>query len=435
MTKAQWKNAWRVRREATFGEAAGNTVGDWNVAGQYGWLDLPPMDIDGLNADQAIIFPTGQSGNRGVNNALPVAGAYATALGSLPMPVYPELSDRFLYNIFGQTTRTETAGTAAKSSVSFASLSTLDTQPGTTEQLKFTISGSSDATSAVINILVDAVIQETITIPDSASSIDGDIYSKGGYASTVTFTVSGTITGGNVVVSGIDYVTSVFTPTTGDTLPTLQIEQQGRPEAGTGNSEFFTGVVIPSINLAYDRNVDDGFLASTMQVLGKFPGAGVAATTFGNDAANHYKPIAGWTGTATIDGVSGSCNRIVSMSLDLASNNELLAASCGSRQPSEAIAGQFELTGQMVIRPDDETDWNSFVNSTPIALAFDFVTPFFVADSVGYQFKIEMSRSVVTNYARSRQGQAQTATLDFRCIYNDTDSGPIKITTRSRLPV
>lgn len=437
MTKPMWQNYWRVSREAAFGDA---TNGDksWNeVNGIGGWVSLPPMDIDGLNANQVTVFPSGQSGSRGLNNAAPVAGAYEKELGSLEFPVYPEIIDPFLFNIFGQATRTPTAGVAAQASTAFASLATLTTQPDTTEQLQFTISGSTAAANAIINIIQDGATVETINIGTSASSVDGDYYSKGGYdgsTNAITFTVSGTVTGGNVVVSGIDYTTTEFTATTGDTVPTLQIEQGGRPEAGAGNSEFFKGVVVPSINLAYDRRVADGFLGATMPLAGLFPGAGTAKTTFVNDAVKYYKPIVAWNGTATINNVAGSCNRIVSMNLNLASNNELLDASCGSRQPSEAITGQFELTGQLIIRPDDETDWVAYTDTTVQGLSFDFVTPFFVADAVGYQFKIDMSEAYITNYVRGRDGQAQIATLDFRAAYNDTDSGPIKITTRSRMP-
>lgn len=438
MTKPQWQNYWRVSREAAFGSTVNGDF-SWNeVPGIGGWLDFPPMDIDGLNATQVTIFPTGQSGSRGMHNAAPVAGAYEPDLGSLEFPVYPELIDPFLYNLFGQVTRTPTAGVAAQASTAFASLATLTTQPDNTEMLKFSISGSTASSSAQINIIQNSVTVETINIGTSVSSVDGDYYSKGGYdgsTNDITFTVSGAVTGGNVIVSGVDYVTNVFTAITGATVPTLQIEQGGRPEAGAGNSEFFTGVVAPSINLSYDRRAADGVLAAAMPLQGLFPGAGSTKTTFANDAVKYYKPMAGWTGTALINNVAGSCNRIVSMNLDFLSNNTLLSASCGSRQPSEAIPGQFEISGTMIIRPDDETDWNNYVNTAVQGLSFDFVTPYFVDGTIGYQFKIEMSEAYIISYTRSRDGEAQTAELGFQASYNDTDSGPIKITTRSRMPI
>lgn len=437
-TQPQWLNYWRVRREAAFNSAIVNSP-DWNVStDSLGWHNLPPMDSDGLNAEQAVIFPSGQSGQRSLYNAIPVAGAYETALGTLEMPVYPELIDPFLYNIFGQVTRTETAGTAALASTAFASVATLDTQPNGTEMLKFTISSSAAASSAVINVIQDSATVESITIPDSGSSVDGDYYTKGGYdgsTNAITFTVSGSVTGGNVVIAGVDYVTNVFTPVTTNTVPTLQIEQGGRPEAGSGNSEFFNGVVVSTSTLSYDRLVTDGLLAWSGNLMGRFPGSGATAGTYNDDASDYYRPIAGWTGTVSIGGDSGECDRIVSATININPNNDLLPASCGTRQPSEAISGQMEVTGSLVIRPEDETYWNAFVNNTVQDLELDFVTPFYVVDTTGYQFKIDISSAYIDQYTRSRQGQAQTATLNFRAIYNDGDSGAVRITTRCRMPV
>ncbi len=437
-TQPQWLNYWRVRRESAFNSSIVNSP-DWNVStDSLGWHNLPPMDSDGLNAEQAVIFPSGQSGQRSLYNAIPVAGAYESALGTLEMPVYPELIDPFLYNIFGQVTRTPTAGAAALSSTAFASVATLDTQPDGTEMLKFTISSSTAASSAVINIIQDSATVESISIPDSASSVDGDYYSKGGYdgsTNAITFTVSGTVTGGNVVIAGVDYVTNVFTPVTTNVIPTLQIEQGGRPEAGSGNSEFFNGVVVSTSTLSYDRLVTDGLLAWSGNLMGRFPGSGATAGTYNDDAADYYRPIAGWTGTVSIGGDSGECDRVVSATININPNNDLLAASCGTRQPSEAISGQMEVTGSLVIRPEDETYWNAFVNNTVQDLELDFVTPFYVVDTTGYQFKIDISSAYIESYTRGRQGQAQTATLNFRAIYNDGDSGAVRITTRCRMPV
>jgi len=319
-TQPQWLNYWRVRRESAFNSSIVNSP-DWNVStDSLGWHNLPPMDSDGLNAEQAVIFPSGQSGQRSLYNAIPVAGAYESALGTLEMPVYPELIDPFLYNIFGQVTRTPTAGAAALSSTAFASVATLDTQPDGTEMLKFTISSSTAASSAVINIIQDSATVESISIPDSASSVDGDYYSKGGYdgsTNAITFTVSGTVTGGNVVIAGVDYVTNVFTPVTTNVIPTLQIEQGGRPEAGSGNSEFFNGVVVSTSTLSYDRLVTDGLLAWSGNLMGRFPGSGATAGTYNDDAADYYRPIAGWTGTVSIGGDSGECDRVVSATINI----------------------------------------------------------------------------------------------------------------------
>lgn len=113
---------------------------------------------------------------------------------------------------FAELGFTPAAGAAALASTAFASLATLDTQPARRERLTFTISGSSAASGAKINIVQSGATVETIEIPDSAASVDGDytqtLFVEEGTVNNVTFTVEGTVTGGNVVVSATRFFTS-----------------------------------------------------------------------------------------------------------------------------------------------------------------------------------------------------------------------------------
>lgn len=101
------------------------------------------------------------------------------------------------------------AGAAAKTSTAFASLADLDTQPAKRERLTFTISDSTAASGASIAIVQSGVTVETVEIPDSAASVDG-AYTQSLFveAGTVTFTVAGTVSDGNVVVSSTRFFTS-----------------------------------------------------------------------------------------------------------------------------------------------------------------------------------------------------------------------------------
>jgi hypothetical protein len=435
--QALWTRFIRVRSEASWNAATPGGGAGWNIGGNgggaNGWFELPVIkDSDGLQPKSTIIYPTTMAGTRAMNVALPVAGAYPTELGNLEFGFYPELVDRILRAVFGTVQRTESAGTAAKSSVAFASLATLDAQPTGDEQLKFVVASSTAASSAAINILEAGVVVETITIGTSVATVDGSYYSKGGWGAggTVTFTVTGTVSSGAVVVSGIKYVTNVHT--IGNTTPSLVIEQGGRTEAGSGNSEFFPGCVIPTLVLSYDRSAPDNMLMCNATIQGLNP-TNATAGTFANDAAKFYQPFAGWTASATIGGAA--CGEIVAAQITIQPNTSLYAASCGTQQPSGKLEGEVEVFGTFTILPADNTQWNNYRNSTVKDVEIDFLTPFMVNASSPYRLLLELTQTTFSDYTRNRQQtNAQGAEVAFRTIYDSSD-GPIKATTRCRLPV
>lgn len=429
-----WSRFFRVRSEASWNAASPAAGADWAIAGgANGWFELPVIkDSDGLQPKSTIIYPGVMAGTRAMNAALPIAGAYPTELGNLEFNFYPELVDRFFRAVFGTVQRTETAGTAARASIAFASLATLTAQPTGDEQLKFVISSSTAASAAAINILEAGTVVETITIGTNAGTVDGTYYSKGGYGAggTVTFTVSGTVTSGLVVVSGIGYTTNVFT--VGNSTPSLVIEQGGRPEAGSGNSEYFPGCVVPTLVISYDRAAPDSQVMCNATIQGLNPTT-TTAGAFANHAAKFYQPFAGWTAAATIDG--GAWAEVAAMQITIQPNTGLYAVSSGAQNPSGKLEGEVEVFGTITLLPDGNNRWTDYRNSTVRNVEIDFLTPFFVNGSTPYRLLLELTQTTFSDYTRNRQQNlAQGAELAFRTIYDSSD-GPIKATMRCRLPV
>ena len=438
MPNATYEQFWRIRTESAFDAASPEVGAGWNIGGNgggaNGWMDLPvTRESDGLQPKTAVIYPSTASGTRAMNSALPLAGADLLELGNIEFAVYPELCDRIFRMVFGSVGRTPTAGTAALASTAFASVATLDTQSDGTEQLKFTIASSTAASAAAINIIQSAVTVETITIGTNAGTVDGDYYSKGGYdgsSNAVTFTIAGTVTSGMVVIAGVDYTTNVFTA--GATNPTGVIEQGGRPEAASGNSEYFPGIVIPTLVMNYDRSAPENLLMANATIAGVRPDTATAGT-YANDAATYYRPIAGWTGAITVD--AASYLEVISASITIQNNNALYAVSSGNQQPTGAQEGYIEAFGTMTILPADETRWDDYRNNTVRNVELTFTTPFYVVDTTGYQVKYEFTQMTFGDYTRNRQDPNLGAELPFRAIYNTTDSGPCKLTTICRMPV
>jgi hypothetical protein len=436
-----WRQYLRCRQEASFNAATPQTAKEWNhgLGAAIGWIDLvDQLDGAGLAPVTNLIFPSGKSGQRFVNNASPIAGAQTVQLGQLTMPVYPELIDRFLRATFGSVTRTPTAGVAAQASTAFASLATLTTQPSTLEQLKFVIVSSTASSAAVINIIQNAVTVETITIGTSVASVDGTYYSKGGYdgsVNAITFTIGGTVTSGMVTVSGITKVASNHVFNTSG-APSLVIEQAASIQEGSTNSEFFPGCKVPTLSFAYDRRAVDNILLATATINGLLPTV-ATSTGFGGDfiagSDAAYRPFAGWTGAMQIDDVADV--EIISANLNINSNDEHYSTSSGLQAPTGAIEGLAEFFGTITIIPTATSRWDDYQAATGRKMELEFTTPHYITGTTGYQFKITCNSIYIESYTRAKEGAAQSAELTVRGVYNSTDAGPCQVDTISRLPV
>ena len=281
MAIPSFKQAWRARLEDTFNSQVplpAFDVGDWSEGSINGWHDIAgTQDNEGFQPVTTVIYPSVANGQPFMNTALPVAGSFPVELISgFEMAIYPELLDPWLVHIFGQVTRVETPGVAAAAIGDFVSLVALDTQPSGTEQLQFDCTIITTTASAVINIIQNAVTVETINIAEGLTA-NFTVYSKGGYDGSVdaiTFLTAGDIgVGGQVVVSGIQFVTSTYSfPVSPDSVPlTMLFQEIGRAEAGSGGgfgAEFYPGCIVPTMDLTFDRTANDNLLMASTSVNG-----------------------------------------------------------------------------------------------------------------------------------------------------------------------
>ena len=442
MASAAFLEYVRYRSEASYGAAAPQTAANWNIGGNgggaNGWFELPVVKTAEAQPKSPLIYPMTKSGGRHMHVALPVAGSNPPEqIGSYEFPIYPVLCDRIWRATLGTVVRTETPGIAATASVAFASLATLDTQPTTEEVLVFTIASSTAASAAIINIIQGGVTVESITIGTNAGTVNGVYYSKGAYDGTpnpITFSIAGTVTAGMVVVSGIKYVSNVFT--IGNTTPSLVFDQGGRIEAGSGNSEYFAGCVIPTLALNYARTEQQGLLMGNATILGQKP-ANAAAVAFANDAAKFYRPLAAWTASLTIDG--SSWLEVQAMQITLSPRTGLYEISSGGQSPSGKIEGEFGIEGEITLLPADESRFEDYQGATARDVNLTFTSPYMVNAATPFSLLMEIPLLTFGDYTRTQvavgEAVAQGATIPFTGLYDSAHSGAVRLTTVDRLPV
>lgn len=431
--KQLWEQCFRGAFEASWG--AGGGTADWNIGGNgggaTGWRDIAvvPGSVR-INPTEAQIFAEYSASKRAMNQQPPVAGAYDSP-GSFEMSFIPELMYPFFKAVMGGVANVETAGSAALSSTAFASVATLDTQPDGTEVLKFVISSSTAASAAAINIIQNAATVETITIGTSASTVDGDYYSKGAYdgsVNAITFSVDGTVTSGLVVISGVDYVTNTFTMA--NTNPSMQIEEGGQPKSAT-NSSYYAGAVFTDLVLTFDRTAADGLLMATTNFMTKFP-TFAAAGTWANDAALYYHPFAGVTASLTKGGAA--FDKLVSLDLTITGGTTLFSVASGDQDKAGPDYAPSSLTGTFTILPEDATEWNAFVGQTVGDYHVVFTSPNSIVDSTKWTATIELTKTYIETYVENAQTNQFGAAMGIRTIDDATD-GIVKVTTVSRMPV
>lgn len=431
--KVEFNTCYRIQQETSFG--AGGGTADWiaggNGGGATGWRDWAvSVGQAPINAVENIIFPTYKGCQRAVNYQPPVPGRYEVS-GSLESPVFLEQTHPILYGILGGQSLTETAGSAALSSTAFASVSSLDTQPDGTEMLKFVIASSTAASSAQINIIQDSVTLETIEIGTSGSSVDGAYYSRGAYdgsTNAITFSVSGTVTSGNVVISGVNFVTGVFT--LADTIPSFQIQENGLARSAT--SMHFPGVIMQSVDFAFDATAADGLVTMTPSFQSQFPSA-QTATTFANETRDYQHALGGWTASLLKDG--GAYERVQSATLTINGGNTLFATASGSQQPGGKLAGGAEVTMTARVVVEDTTEWAAYVGQTVQDYHLVLTSPNNIVDSTKFSMLFELSSTYMEAYPPAIGDDGMlVADITYRTIL-DADDGIVKVTTVDRMPV
>lgn len=428
-----WEQFFRAQFESSFG--AGGGTADWNIGGNgggaTGWRDLPVVpDSVRMTPTEAQIFLALAAGKRAMNQQPPVPGAYDTT-GSFECPVIPELIYPIFRSVMGGVANVETAGSAALASTAFASVATLDTQPDGTEVLKFVIASSTASSAATIDIIQSAVTVETITIGTSASSVDGDYYSKGAYdgsVNAITFTIGGTVTGGFVVISGVDLVTNTFTMA--NTNPSMKLEEAGQPKSAS-NSGFYTGAAFKDFELSFDRTASDGLLMLTTNLASKFFAAATAGT-WANDAALFYHPVGGWTVSLTKGGAA--FDKVVNLSLLIDGGTELFVVASGDQDAAGLSYGSQQVTGSFTVLPEDATEWNSFVGQTEDDFHIVVTSPNNIVDSTPWTITIELTKTHTETYVENVQNNAFGADMAIRTVADASDD-IAKITMVSRMPV
>ena len=425
------KRFWRMALAHSPVSTTPETFPDWNVD-PLGWVDIAADDANNLNYVIGHIAPTLSTGVRSAKTVTPVGGRQDPALGQLAGPVIVELLDRFLVTHMGQPVRTPTAGVAALVSTAWLSVATLDTQPANSELLEFTIVSSTDATGASIDVVQNALTVETITIPDNVGTVDGVYSTKRAYdggTNAVTFVVAGTVTAGMVAVAGVVSKSSVFKYL--EVTPDAWVEQH-RVEAGPGaaytNSQFFGGVKIPEITLAYDNSID-GFFAWTASLIG---GEMLAnpQTTFAQDALL-YHPFANWTAAVTIDGADIGCE-VAALSLTMNNGDVKIQGSTGNQFSCASGLGQVDVNGDLTLTLFDDTHWvRHTAAGTLYNLVITLTSPALIATSVNPSFTIRLPRVDYTTYTpeNSGDGASQGATVGLTAIYDQTEAAELIITT------
>jgi hypothetical protein len=157
-----------------------------------------------------------------------------------------------------------------------------------------------------------------------------------------------------------------------------------------------------------------------------------SATSYGNDVATYYHPLAGWNVTLTKGG--SAFDKVQQMTMAVDGGTEHFRVASGDQDPAGLSYGPQQVTPTFTILPEDATEWDAFVAQTVGDYHVIFTSPNSIVDSTKWTTTFEFTKSYIETYAENTADTQFGAEMAMRTI-NDSSDGIIKITHVSRMPV
>jgi len=180
--------------------------------------------------------------------------------------------------------------------------------------------------------------------------------------------------------------------------------------AASGNARQYTGGYVEEVTLEY--KADGDFLIS-VKGQGK-PSTLVAKPTASYSTQNF---LLGWQAQLTLAAQVNA--RIMGMKYTLKQKVEVIWGGNAQQAPTAINVGPLELTGQMDVEPNDETEFLYYINNTQPVASLNFT-------SGTNQLTLQQSKMGFEQGPISRSGDYVTIPMTFEGIYNTTDAGTLK---------
>ncbi|MCR4339371.1 MAG: phage tail tube protein [Gemmatimonadaceae bacterium] len=191
----------------------------------------------------------------------------------------------------------------------------------------------------------------------------------------------------------------------------------------TGPERQFVGAMMDSLNFKFSRASGTAIIKPHWISAAASTGIGETSASFGT-----VTPLRGWQPVFSI----GASTKVTLLDYDLTVSRptDLLFAGNNSQRPSDAEAGQIDVTGKLSCYASTDGPYEDYRANTERAIEVVFGEAASAAlGSTSVRLDILLTTANFTKVSPDRSGPYVKWDIDFRGKYNATDGGAIQVLT------
>lgn len=414
-----WKDTAAVGRESAFGTSPTVNTPWYENSGSTGYFMLP---ITGGQSNPQVekSAAASRTGYREMYNYTPVVGNRLTET-QIQGEVFPVPLGVLLYQAFGAPNSSQTADAANPlDSIADLSSASFSITPTDAAFLRFVISSAAGSGMSITVTGTDAngnSVSETLNVVLGTGA--ANVQTRYSYSTVSTCTAAG-FSSGACTVNGYTKATHTFT--LADNPITYTMVNLGDPSRGADQAGFYKGAVLTQLDLDMNAGRGGGAVTYGANYLGMYPTLDTDPTLYPPVDA----PFAGWNMSITRD--AAAYYRVVSGTLSIKTNNNLVWVADGDQDPRYTIGGQFEVTGKLILVAEDDTEWGDYEDNSERNLEITLTNPYDkLTSAINKSLLLELSRNYYTAAQAGDLNGAQTVEVDITPIRHSSD-GVLKAT-------
>lgn len=401
------------------GEAPSGVNAFWFQGG--GWVTVVTDGLPTLYDQQALIYPTGYSGKRSINQMPPIPGRKWSS-GDVNGMATAEWLGLWTYAVMGS---------ASHNTVPSTTLVLMAASGIEADGQDFTLTSQPSDGGAILQIPVDytgvttASGRLTVKGTDSAGNAASEtlswdagspvLYTRTSFSAVTTITVnSAQSLGGSIAVNGVKEFQHIISA--GSDNPTFSIERIGDPSAGAASKSFIhTGAGLQTMGIDTPAATRDGVISVTSTWEGD-PTATCTAKSIQEASGVRMWPA--WILNISRDNAIYLNPTDHSMEINSGVRNYRSAA--GVQYPQGTFFGGRELTQSIALLLDDESEFNRWRGASKQNLGLTWTTPWILNTGNNVRMAASLTDTYIETVSTGEDDDAFIYNADMRNLANAT---------------
>lgn len=423
MPIASFKQGIKLATEAS--PSVAPAAGAWWQGGR--WHDVITDALPDISDKIGLIFPTGHSGRRSMNQQAPVVGRKWSE-GEFTANVTADFIGALLHGALGglstNSIPSSTPSLVALEALNAASKSLVLTNPISNGGgiLRFIISGTSLG-GTIYGSGIDSYgngASEQITFSSA-----GSFYFRTSFSSIAAsgIQITSQNLNGSVTIDSFQGWEHIFSAS--DSNPTYSIEKIGDPTAGAASKSFMIpGLLLKELSLNTAAADNEGIFTISSSWEGD-PTAASNSTAINNASILRIWPA--WTLAINRDGANWF--KVTNMNMTLNTGNRKYKAAAGKQNPQGELYLGRSLEASVDILVDNEVEYNRWRGASKQELTFTWDTDWKLHGSSDMKLTASLTDAYLVNVTGGDDDGAYQLSGDIRTIAGANDIAKFALLT------